>query len=312
MQAEKHLKVESSPFVSVIVPVFNDAKRLRLCLGALMQQTYERDCYEIVVIDNGSDAQQDIAAVVANFAQAKYEYEAQPGSYAARNRGIERAQGDILAFTDADCIPATDWLEKGVGHLLSIPDCGLVAGSIELFFRGPKLSPVELYESITAFPQQLNLARYRGAATANIFTFKSVIDSVGTFNASLLSSGDIDWGERVFAAGYQQLYAEDTCVAHPARYSFEQLHQKTLRVTGGIFGRFVRPEHTALRQNMTFARLLADDFMQSVSFINNAFKDKRLVGFEQKITVSLVVIWVRCVNVTEKVRLKFGGVPHRE
>ncbi len=45
----------SYPFVSIIIPVFNDAKRLQTCLAALESQTYPSSCYEIVVVDNGSD-----------------------------------------------------------------------------------------------------------------------------------------------------------------------------------------------------------------------------------------------------------------
>lgn len=304
--------MERRQFVSVIIPVFNDAKRLRLCLEALEKQTYDRSCYEIVVVDNGSDVDQSISDVVASFPLAVYTYEPLPGSYVARNHGIHLARGSILAFTDADCIPAADWLEKGVYHLTSAPDYGLVAGRIELFFRDAQANPVELYESVTAFPQQRQLEQQRGAATANVFTFKAVMDEVGLFNPVLRSSGDLDWGERVFAAGYRQLYANDTCVAHPARYTFKQLHRRTLRIAGGVFGRFIRPEYGFVRRNMTFLRLLVDDMLPPVNFTISAFRDDRLSGFRQKITVPLVLIWVRHISVMEKVRLKFGGIPHRE
>ncbi len=298
-------------FVSVIIPVFNDAERLPLCLGAIEQQTYGSGNYEIIVIDNGSDPGQKISAVVAGFAAAAYVYEPKPGSYAARNAGLAIARGSILAFTDADCIPEADWLEKGVSHLLSIPNCGLVAGRIRLFFKGEQASPVELYESVTAFPQQRLLQEQHGAATGNVFTFKSVMDKVGWFNDQLKSNGDIEWGERVYQAGFAQHYAADVCVAHPARYSFKELRRRTMRLAGGVFGRFIQPQHSLLQQNMTFARLLVDDLTPPVNFAISTFKDSRLKGFRQKLTVSLVLVWVRYVSATEKIRLKLGGVPDR-
>lgn len=302
----------SVPFVSVIVPVFNDAKRLRLCLDALNQQSYDSERYEVVVINNGSDAAQQIAEVVADFNRTVYVYEEKPGSYAARNAGIAAARGSILAFTDADCIPDSDWLEKGVFHLTRIPNCGLVAGPIRLFFRGERASAVELYESVTAFPQQQHLEEQHGAATGNVFTFKSVMDKVGWFDDRLRSSGDLEWGDRVYRAGYAQFYAEDVRVAHPARYSFRDLRKRTLRLAGGVFGRFIQPQHSMLQQNMTFARLLVDDLTPPVNFAISAFKDSRLVGLRQKLTVPLVLVWVRYVSAIEKVRLKLGGVPYRE
>lgn len=60
----------SSPFVSVIVPVYNDARRLRICLEALENQKYPKSLYEIIVVDNASDEAEDIKGVVAQFSQA--------------------------------------------------------------------------------------------------------------------------------------------------------------------------------------------------------------------------------------------------
>lgn len=302
----------NAPLVSVIVPVFNDADRLQLCLNALAVQTYKQECYEVIVIDNASDKAQKISDVVIGFSFATYTYESKPGSYAARNAGIAIARGTILAFTDADCIPEADWLEKGVFHLTRIPNCGLLAGQIKLFFRGGEASPVELYESVTAFPQQRQLQEQRGAATGNVFTFRSVMDKVGQFDDRLKSSGDLEWGERVYRAGFQQAYAADVCVAHPARHSFPDLRRRTLRLAGGVFGRFIQPQQSLLQQNLTFARLLVDDLTPPVNFAISAFKDSRLSGIRQKLTVTLVLIWVRYVSVVEKIRLKFGGIPYRE
>ncbi|EDX87615.1 glycosyl transferase, group 2 family protein [Synechococcus sp. PCC 7335] len=318
-------------FVSVIVPVFNDAARLRLCLQALAAQTYgaygegaqaeggqveghqvdRKADYEVIVVDNASAASENISDVVAEFPCAVYAYESLPGSYAARNRGVALAKGDILAFTDADCIPAKDWIEKGVSYLIKSPHCGLVAGQIKLFFRGAKANPIELYESVTAFPQQRLLEQQKGAATANVFTFSSVMDEVGPFNAELRSQGDLEWGQRVFAAGYQQLYAADVCVSHPARYTLQQLHHRTLRLAGGSFGRLIRPEQSVLQRNWTFTKMLLADLIPPVNFAISAFRDDRLRGFGQKSVVPLVLVWVRCVSAVEKARLKFGGVPHR-
>lgn len=301
--------------VSVIVPVFNDAARLQLCLQALAVQTYGDEgghrAYEVIVVDNASDARENIPALVAEFSFAVYVCERSPGSYAARNCGLAMAKGDVLAFTDADCIPSADWIEKGVVHLVRIDNCGLVAGRINLFFRDAKANPVELYESVTAFPQQRLLSQHRGAATANLFTFRSVIDAVGPFNASLLSQGDLEWGRRVFAAGYQQFYAEDVCVNHPARYTFDQLRQRTVRLAGGAFGRFVRPECSLLQRNLTFAELLIQDLLPPVNFMISALRDERLSGYRQKLSVPLVLVWVRYVSAVEKIRLKLGGLPNR-
>ena len=79
----------STPFVSVIIPVYNDPIRLQTCLQALEDQTYPKSSYEVIVVDNGSD--ESIEPIVAEFSQAKATYKAQPGSYAASNKGISLA-----------------------------------------------------------------------------------------------------------------------------------------------------------------------------------------------------------------------------
>lgn len=313
LETNRLMEYLDSSFVSVIIPVFNDAKHLEICLQALENQTYPKSQYEVIVVDNGSDTEQDIAGVVAQFGQAFSSYESSPGSYAARNKGISLAKGDVIAFTDADCIPATNWIEQGVKNLLQVPNCGLVAGKIEIFFKDlNKLTTVELYESIMALPQKEFLEKHRYGATANVFTLRSVIDQVGLFDASLKSSGDVEWGQRVASFGYQQIYAEDTCVAHPARYSFKQLYKRTIRHAGGTYDLHRRKDSSFFQSNKIFIKSLVQDLTPPLMFAFNVFVDSRLKGFEPKLKVSLIMFLIRYVSAWEKIRLKLGGVSARE
>lgn len=301
------------PFVSVIIPVLNDAKRLRLCLQALEQQTYPKSNYEIVVVDNGSDASENIAAVVAQFGQAIVTTELTPGSYAARNRGISLAQGDVIAFTDADCIPANDWLVQGVKHLLNRPDCGFIAGRVEIFFsNSQRATPVELYEKITAFPQEYLLKQHHYAAAANIFTFRTVIEQVGIFDAGLKSNGDVEWCQRVFAHGYQPDYADSVCVNHPARSSFQQLYKRTRRLAGGIYDLYHRECYSLFDRNKMYALKLFESLLPPVNFVINVFLNSPLQGIKQKLQVSAVMVFVRYVSAGEMIRLKLGGTSIRD
>ncbi|PPS45650.1 glycosyltransferase family 2 protein [Chroococcidiopsis sp. TS-821] len=307
------MSYESKLFVSVIVPVFNDAKRLKLCLSALEKQTYPQTLYEVIVVDNASDPEQNIASVVAQFKQTKTVYERSPGSYAARNKGISHAQGEVIAFTDADCIPAPNWIENGVRNLVGTPNCGLVAGKIEIFFKNPqRLTAVELYESIMALPQREFLEKHHYGATANVFTWKSVIEQVGVFDASLKSSGDVEWGQRVAKYGYKQVYAEDTCVAHPARSSWRELYKRSIRHAGGFYDLQVKTSKTFWERNHKFFVSLFQDLTPPLNFTLNVFLDSRLENFTQKAKVSSVMFFIRYVSAWEKMRLKFGGDSARE
>ena len=303
----------TAPFVSVIIPVLNDAKRLRLCLQALEQQTYPKSSYEIIVVDNGSDATENIAEVVAQFSQAIAAYEAYPSSFAARNTGISLAKGEVIAFTDADCLPAIDWMEQGVSKLLSVPHCGMVGGRVDIFFKdATQATPVELYESITAFPQQDLVERHRYAATANVFTFKRVIEQVGGFEADLKSSGDIEWGQRIAAAGYSVVYADAAKVAHPARDSWTQLFKRTVRLAGGIYDLYHRECYSLLDRNKMYALKLIESLLPPVNFVINVFLNSPLRGIKQKFQVSVVMVFVRYVSAGEMIRLKLGGTSTRD
>ena len=248
--------------VSVIVPVYNDADRLSVCLARLVAQTYKP--LEIVVVDNGSEDLAEVKALADRY-EVGLVFEAVPGSYAARNRGIEVASGKILAFTDADCVPAVDWVAAGVRALRSRPNCGLVAGGIEVIMCNPE-HPVELYESVVGLAQQMFVTRDRYGATANVFTYAEVFERVGRFNMALKSSGDVEWGQRVFAAGYAQVYAPQAVVRHPARRSFSELARQVSRHAGGFYDLRCRQAASAGAGNLAFLKLLGFHAMPPVMF----------------------------------------------
>lgn len=302
--------MESSqiPFVSVIIPVFNDGERLKKCLAALAQQTYERSRFEIIVIDNGSDKSEPIKAVVKPYDNVILAFEPTPGSYSARNVGLTLAKGEAIAFTDADCIPSPNWLEQGISHLCKTANCGQVAGKVELFFANPQdPTPVELYESVTAFAQENLLKRFHGGATANVFTWKYVVDKVGAFDTSLRSGGDMEWGHRIYELGYQQIYAQDVVVKHPARSSFKQLFTRTRRITGGHYELQLRKAQSSWQRQFILLSILFQNLVPPVFFTVNTFFDKRLKGIHQKVKVSFLMVLVRYISAWEILRLKLGG-----
>jgi glycosyltransferase involved in cell wall biosynthesis len=217
--------------VSVIIPLYNDAARLRACLDALSSQTIHQP-YEILVVDNGSS--DNPSAVVADYPLAALLTEERRGSYAARNRGVAEAKGEVLAFTDADCIPANDWLERGAAGVLQpgVPLC--VGGRISVFPTTPdSRGVVELYQVLNGFPQQLYIERYSFSTTANMFVLADTFAAVGPFEDSLISSGDREWGQRAARAGVKLVYAGAVVVAHPARSSVTEMRKKARRVQAG-------------------------------------------------------------------------------
>ncbi len=239
--------------MSVIVPVYNDAARLALCLEALRAQTLPRDEFEVIVVDNGST--DGIRDVLAAFPEVFGLYETQPGSYRARNLGLSRARGEVLAFTDADCLPAPDWLENGVRRLRGEPGCGFIGGAIDLFPADPsKPTAPELYEMLFAFQQERCVTWESYAATANMLTRRSTMDAAGDFDGSLKSGGDGEWGRRASARGFRGVYAPDAVVRHPVRRTYAELAQKARRLAGGRYTQLAQGWSPDLRQGTCSSR----------------------------------------------------------
>jgi len=222
------------PDVSVVIPVLGDAERLALCLDALDRQTLPAARFEVIVADNARDRDEAVAAAVAAHApRARLVHEPRPGSYAARNRGIADARGAIVAFTDADCVPRPDWLERGVAALSADPGIGLVGGRIEVVPRDPRRRrAAETYDLVFGFPQERFVRELGFAATANAFTRREVLAAVGPFRDDLQSGGDWEWGQRV-GRSFKVAYAPDAVVDHPARATVRELATKQRRIELG-------------------------------------------------------------------------------
>lgn len=236
MTVEHHIPVERPwPLVSVIVPVKDGLDLLVRCVHALLAQDYPADRYEVLVVDNGSKVSP--VTVLPADPRLTVLFEPSPGSYTARNRALQIARGEILAFTDADCDPQADWISAAARFLVEHPDVAMIGGRVDLRFAGgrPQNGP-EWFEFVNGFPQEEYLAKGY-AVTANMVTRRQVFDRVGDFDSRLLSGGDGEWGRRVRAAGLAQAYVPSAAIEHPARDSWTELRIKTQRTTRGVVRR---------------------------------------------------------------------------
>lgn len=225
----------TSPSVTVVVPVHGDRGQLRTTVDALCAQDYPGP-FEVVLVDNGGN---DASPVLGDRAEAlphrfRVVREPRPGSYAARNAGVRTSRAEVLAFTDADCVPRPEWLREGVAALRAVGGPAFVGGRIAVF-RDPagRVTGAELYELARGFPQEAYLERERFAATANVLVERARFEAVGPFEDGLTSGGDREWGERATAAGLRGVYAPAAVVDHPCRRSLGELRRKVVRVTAG-------------------------------------------------------------------------------
>lgn len=291
--------------VSVVVPVFNDFERLASLLHALEAQSWPRAALEVIVVDNGSAG--DIRPVVAPFDFVRLLSEPQPGSYSARNRALPEARGDVLAFTDVDCIPDPRWLEQGVEALRRAGPLSIAGGRVEVFPQDAQSETwAEEFEIALGFSQQLYIEAKHYCATANLFTTPEVFAKVGPFNDTLKSGGDQEWGRRAHAAGVRFVYAEGALIRHPARRTLGELLRKRARLVGGHLdiARSRDPEWLAFSK--VFLKACLPPVMRVVrahrAGDGSWSRDARLFAMG-----SLLQAW----SVRELLRLRLGGAAKR-
>ncbi|MBP1985604.1 glycosyltransferase [Halolamina salifodinae] len=217
---------------SIVIPVYNDPTGISKTINSLLGSFQSPP--EILVVDNGST--DDTRDVIRNYANEHPnvhllgEDEIQ-GSYAARNKGAQHAEGDVLAFIDADETVDDDWLETAL-QAMNEQNVDYLGCNVELTL--PEDTLVGRYNARTGFPVKQYLENEHYAPTCALLVRREVFEDVGTFDSRLISGGDREFGERVYEAGYEQGYAEDATVYHPARTSLNALASKNFRVGRGF------------------------------------------------------------------------------
>lgn len=190
--------------VSVIVPTRDRPDLLARCLESLKEQGL--DSMEIIVVDDCSVG--DRTRSIARDAGAVYirqDYPQGPGG--ARNRGLERARGYVVAFIDDDCVASAGWLSAGLAHFKD-GTIGGVEGRTEAESKGD-LSPFSHYI------ENLDGGGYQ---TCNIFYLRDVLRSVGGFDPSFpIFREDADLAFRVMELGFLIPFEPKALVYHPPR-----------------------------------------------------------------------------------------------
>lgn len=217
--------------ISIVIPFFNDWKRLSISLDLLLKYARNVDCHiEIIAVDNSSVSHVSLPEELSSVRLLRCE---KPGSYAARNVGIRGSRGNTIVFTDSDCLPGPEFLEE----ICSFYRNGdrehvITAGKVTIF---PEVigreTFAEAYDCMFGLPQKSYVSRGYGV-TANLAIPKKAFLEVGMFDEDRFSGGDADICKRAAKAGYKVLYNEKAEVLHPARKTLQELISKQNRMMG--------------------------------------------------------------------------------
>ena len=202
--------------ISAIVPTYNRAHHLHECLKSLLNQSLSPDNYEIIVVDDDSNDGTGVLleSLMKENPSLRYLHQSHQGPCTARNLGAKKARGDLLYFTDDDCVVDRKCLEEMVKAYTN-KNIGGLGGKI-LAYKQDTLA--ERYaEAVGILNQKKFIDRF--VVTANASYPKQVFKEVGGFDPLLSHHTDVDIGMRIKRAGYLLKYVPKAIVYHKHRSS---------------------------------------------------------------------------------------------
>jgi len=234
--------------VSVVIPTYNRKDMLRRSLAATTSQDYPD--YEVIVVDDGStDGTGEM--VRREFPTVRYiRQEPNRGPAAARNQGVEAATGNILAFTDDDCVPPSNWLRRHLQYY-SGEEIGAVGG--------PQVSPSPNFYDKFEMAHYMNeyvgpmrrlekIVSWEGLATSNMSVRREVFERVGKFDEAFLTGADPEFIRRVIRSGYVIVRDPSLRVAHLKVHTFTSYLRMRFRRGCGVVLTDLKEDSFSLRR----------------------------------------------------------------
>jgi GT2 family glycosyltransferase len=212
--------------ISVVVPTYNRVARLRHVIGALEQQQYPADAYEVIVVSDGSsDGTHAYLEALRSPMRLRWFSQSNRGPAAARNAGVERAAGELIVFIDDDVVPESRLLAE---HVRAHREADR-----EVAVLGPLLSPDGYVMAPWArWEQEMLMKQYRAMLrgdwqpsprqfyTGNASLRRSQILAAGGFDENFRRAEDVELAYRLAARGLGFVFTMKAAGAHYVERSY--------------------------------------------------------------------------------------------
>jgi len=231
------------PTVSVIVPVVNAEATIKDLLDSLIEVDYDKGKLDVIVVDGGStDRTRDIVQMY----RVKLVLESRRGINVARNAGVRNSQGEIVAFTDADCAVPKDWIKRIVENFKD-PNVGCLGGSVSRYkddfisiYADNSIVPVlRRFKKHEILDNVEPLSRY--PAGCNMAVRRSAIEKLNGFDEQIRHGFDEDeLVERICNSGFKMVLDPSVMIKHKHRQMLSELLRQTFNYGRGGYLLFKR------------------------------------------------------------------------
>ncbi|NLI82605.1 MAG: glycosyltransferase [Deltaproteobacteria bacterium] len=223
-----------SPRISVVIASYNSRRTLGRCLDSLM--ALDHPSFEVIVVDDGStDGSPDICESYPTIRLIRLD---RGGPSRARNRGIEAARGEIVAFTDSDCVVARDWLQELEKGFLDETVAGVGGDQVSPDGESEFGKTVQEYFRAVGFvTDYINLERTltetRHNASCNSSYRKKVLEVVGGFAKDQFPCEDVEMDLKIRRLGYRLMFNPRAVVGHFRPGDYRAFSRMMCRYGGG-------------------------------------------------------------------------------
>lgn len=226
MELVMNQAIKRFPKISVIVPNYNDAETLPLCLEAVFGSDYPD--FEVMVVDDRST--DNSCELIKNFNIKLLVHEKNRGQGAARNTGASESSGEILLFIDADACLKKDTLRKLANVFFEKKDIAAVVGLPDKTCVYKNLASIHfnrrIYFNFLKLPEYINIVHGTVAAIK-----KDVFLKIKGFNEEIKGVEDTEIGYRLVGLGYKIYYSKDISVTHRKKIGLLALLRNDFRRT---------------------------------------------------------------------------------
>ena len=195
--------------ISVIIVTHNSEPTIEGCIHSLTSQSYPREKFEIIIVDDGSN---DRTVVFAKKAGADLVINTEPCTIGiARNKGVEKARGTVIAFLDSDCEANDDWLSTIMKELKPLT---AITGPIENALKQSLISWSEYFMEFIGFDEYRPKSLTRFLPGCNMAITRESFNVTNGFVKSKLSSEDVNFGETLDSVGIVKKFIPEMKIHH--------------------------------------------------------------------------------------------------